>query len=124
MNIYAFVQHETILKMFEQITKHISRPAIAIAIITGSVIFTSWSSVIASDDHDKVRNLRNQGEIIPLSDLIDKSGLTGVKILEAELEKEHGKLVYELEFLDADGHVYEQYFDAITGEPLSDRRRD
>ena len=110
--------------MFEQKTTRILRPIIVIAIITGAVIFNSWSSVIASDDHDNARNLRNQGEIIPLSDLINKSGLTDVKILEVELEKEHGKLVYELEFLDADGHVYEQYFDAITGEPLSDRRRD
>jgi uncharacterized membrane protein YkoI len=93
-------------------------------LITGLGISYSWLPAVASDDHNEVRDLKNRGEIISLSELISNAGLTQVKILEAELEREHGKLVYELEFLDAEGRVFEQYFDAITGEPLTEPRRD
>ena len=100
------------------------RVLLSTMIIAGMVISYSWLPAIASDDHDIVRDLKTQGEIISLSELISKAGLTEVKILEAELEREHGKLVYELEFLDDEGRVFEQYFDAITGEPLTEPRRD
>lgn len=110
--------------MLENQKKHLSRNLLVLSLVAGMIIFFSWLSAIASDDHDQVRDLKNRGEIIALSELISKAGLTDVKILEAELEKEYGKLVYELEFLDAEGRVYEQYFDAITGKPLTEPRRD
>ena len=93
-------------------------------LIAGIVISYRWLPAIASDDHNEVRDLKNRGEIISLSELINNAGLADVKILEAELEREDGKLVYELEFLDAEGRVFEQYFDAITGEALTEPRRD
>lgn len=104
--------------------KLILRILLSTMLITGIVISYSWLPAVASDDHDEVRDLKNRGEIISLSDLIRNAGLTEVKILEAELEREHGTLVYELEFLDAEGRVFEQYFDAITGDPLTGPRRD
>ena len=103
-----------------QITKIL--PASMIMALT--LLVFSWLPVLASDDHDEVRDLKNRGEIIALYELINKAGLTEVKILEAELEREDGKLVYELEFLDTEGLVFEQYFDAITGEAISEPRRD
>ena len=102
----------------------ILRIMLSTMLITGLSISYIWPPAIASDDHNEVRYLKNRGEIISLSELITNASLTEVKILEAELEREHGKLVYELEFLDAKGRVFEQYFDAITGEPLSEPRRD
>ena len=110
--------------MFENIKNRYPRYLLAMAVIAGIVIFNAWLPVIASDDHEQARHLKNQGEIIELSELINKAGLQDMKILEAELEREHGKMVYEIEFLDTDGRVYEQYFDAISGEPLSEPRRD
>ena len=110
--------------MFENIKNRYPRYLLVMAVIAGIVIFNACLPVIASDDHEQARHLKNQGEIIELSELINKAGLQDMKILEAELEREHGKMVYEIEFLDTDGRVYEQYFDAISGEPLSEPRRD
>jgi hypothetical protein len=72
----------------------------------------------ASGDHEVVRELREGGEILSLSALLDRESLQGMRVLEAELEREQGRMVYELELLDARGRVIERYFDAITGEPL------
>jgi hypothetical protein len=113
--------------IFNMLGNRINRPlkySLAITFIAGIFTFISWLPVIASDDHNLVRDLKNRGEIIALSGLISQAGLTDVKILEAELERKHGKLVYEIEFLDTEGRVMEQYFDAITGKPLTEPRRD
>ena len=110
--------------MFNNLNNHISQILLTATLIAGMVVLYGWLPVFASDDHDEVRDLKNRGEIITLSELISNAGLSDVRILEAELEREHGKLVYELEFLDAEGRVFEQYFDAITGEPLSGPRRE
>ena len=110
--------------MYKNRKNYISKILLAIPLIAITLVLYSWLPATASDDHDEVRDLKNRGEIIALYELINKAGLSEVRILEAELEKEHGKLVYEIEFLDAEGRVFEQYFDAITGEPLSEPRRD
>jgi uncharacterized membrane protein YkoI len=38
------------------------------------------------------------------------------KVIEAELEREHGKLMWELEVLAEDNHIVEVYVDAMSGE--------
>ncbi|MEX5219351.1 MAG: PepSY domain-containing protein [Nitrospiraceae bacterium] len=39
-------------------------------------------------------------------------------VVQAELEKKHGKTVWEVEVLDADGKVTEVHIDAATGEVI------
>ena len=39
-------------------------------------------------------------------------------IVEAELEKKHGKTVWEVEVVGADGHVTEVHIDAASGEVI------
>jgi uncharacterized membrane protein YkoI len=39
-------------------------------------------------------------------------------VVEAELEKEHGKTVWEVEVLGADGHVMQVHIDAASGEVI------
>lgn len=81
-------------------------------------------SVIASDgDHVTARELRETEQILPLDTIVAqaKKEQPG-KIIEAELERSGDRYVYELEFLGTDGHVYELYFDAGTGELLSRSR--
>ena len=77
------------------------------------------SNVWADDDHERARELVKSGEIISLQALLQKindSGLGKLRLLEAELEHEHGRLVYELELVDEKGVVRELLFDAKTGE--------
>jgi uncharacterized membrane protein YkoI len=43
---------------------------------------------------------------------------TGGKAIEAELEREHGKIVWEIEVVTADGKTVEVHVDAETGEVI------
>lgn len=82
------------------------------------VPFGGRPPLAAAEDHEQARALRRAGDILPLAEVLRRSELAGLRVLEAELEHEHGRLVYELELLDADGRVLERYFDARTGQPL------
>lgn len=83
-------------------------------------LFGGWVPVGASNDHEVAKVLRQEGTILPLSELLAREELVGVRVIEAELEHEHGRAVYELELLHDNGRVYERYYDAATGEPLGD----
>ena len=73
---------------------------------------------IAHHDHDEIRQLRHSGQIVSLETIIAKHRRTqpGGQLLEAELEFEQGRYVYELKILGEDGVVREFEYDARTGE--------
>lgn len=91
---------------------------VGLVLVSGAATFTAVPQATASDDHDKARMLRDAGEIVPLSVILQRPELGDARVLEAELEREDGRMVYELEVLDPDGRVREWYFDAASGEPL------
>lgn len=103
--------------MSEQARMRLSWLFVVLVMVSAVVVFLGGVPAGASDDHDRVRDYRRGGDIIPLAQILAENGLTGSRIIEAELEDEHGRLVYELELLGDDGRVYERYFDATTGEP-------
>lgn len=73
----------------------------------------------ADSDHDRVRRAVEEGRILPLKDILARCEARHPgQLLEAELEDEHGALIYELKVLGADGRVVKLYFDAGTGELL------
>ena len=77
--------------------------------------------VMADDDHDhdQARRLREAGDILPLETILQRAQARHPgRVLEVELESEHGSHVYEIEILDAQGVVQELYFDAHSGELL------
>ncbi len=83
--------------------------------------------VMASEDLDQaeIRELVRQGEILPLETILarfpsDEYG----KLLDLEVESKHGGVVYEFEFLRADGHVIEIDVDARTGRILEQEIED
>lgn len=69
-------------------------------------------------DHNTIKRLRDAGEILPLETIIKKFQKTYSRgrILEAELENEDGRYIYELVILDGKGRVRELEYDAHTGE--------
>jgi len=70
-------------------------------------------------DHDRVKHLRDRGEIVALEHILAaaRRRIPGLRMLEVELSRHNdGRLVYELEFLNAAGEVLEYYYDARTGE--------
>ncbi|MFF7710109.1 PepSY domain-containing protein [Pseudomonas sp. NPDC007930] len=85
------------------------------------------SGAIAHDlNQDQALKLRQQGAILPLEQLLAQAlaRYPGARLLEAELEEEHGHYVYEVELLTAQGVVRELDLDAATGELLKDKEDD
>lgn len=59
------------------------------------------------------------GHVMPLQQLLTQEAKRhDWSILEVELEEEHGLIIYEIEWLDRQGHVHEVEYDARTGQPL------
>jgi uncharacterized membrane protein YkoI len=78
-----------------------------------------------ADDHGRARELLEHGRILPLEELL--RGVPAIyrgRLLEAELEVEDGRVVYELELLRPDGTVWEIEVDAGTGKLLEVERED
>jgi uncharacterized membrane protein YkoI len=72
----------------------------------------------AGRDHDEIRRLRSAGKILSLETIIaqHRRQYRDGQLLEAELELEKGRYLYELKFLGDDGVVREFEYDARTGE--------
>lgn len=93
-------------------------PAAALAILLAA-------GFALADDHDRVRELRNTGDILPLEMILEaqQTDYPG-RILEVELESEDGRYVYEIEVLQPGGEVIELLYDARTGELIRMERED
>jgi len=77
--------------------------------------------LVAADDNDnddlhRARILSEQGAILPLNTILQRIGMRGRRLLEVELEEEHGKVIYEMELLDQQRHIYHLEVDAKTGK--------
>ena len=91
-----------------------------IKLIFCSLLIVFSVTTFASDDHDEAKHLLETGEILALEAILEKVRLVqSGTIIEVELEKDHGKIIYEIELLISDGKVLELKFDAKTGEHLS-----
>jgi uncharacterized membrane protein YkoI len=77
-------------------------------------------------DQDEALRLRREGVIQPLEQLLQPAyaRYPGARLLEVELEAEHGQYVYEIELLTADGQVRELELDARDGRLLHDKEDD
>lgn len=83
------------------------------------------SAAEGKDDQDVVRELRQQGKILPLSEIIER--LTAKypgRILQAEIESEKGRRVYEIQMILKGGVLRTFHVDAHTGEILSATRKE
>lgn len=77
-------------------------------------------------DQDEALQLRKQGIILPLEQLLNDAlgRYPGAKLLEAELEHKHGRYEYEVELLTPEGVVREIKLDASNGALLKDEEDD
>lgn len=70
-------------------------------------------------DQDEALRLHQSGEILPLSIILQKAqALQRGKLLETEIKRKDGMLIYELEIYGDDGKYYDLEFDARTGNFL------
>ena len=80
-------------------------------------------SVGARDvQQDEALKLRESGQILALEHLLSSAlqRYPAARLLEAELEEKHGKLVYEVELLTTQGVVRELKINAHDGRILKD----
>lgn len=93
-----------------------ARPTTALLLAAGLL---ASSPATAGRDHEEVRRLRDAGQILALETIIanHRRQHPGGQLLEAELEFEQGRYIYELKMLGDDGAVREFEYDAHSGEP-------
>jgi len=75
---------------------------------------------------DEALQMRRSGKLMSLDSLLKlvQQRYPEARLLEAELESEDGKLIYELEVLTTKGNVRELELDASTGAVLKDEEED
>jgi uncharacterized membrane protein YkoI len=77
---------------------------------------------LADEGVPEVRQLYNQGEIRSLAAMVERARERHpeARLVEAELLRDGERLIYEVELIDADGVVRELFFDARSGDPVTD----
>ncbi len=81
--------------------------------------------ILADEEHMEARRLKEAGSILPLEQVLEsvRTQLDG-RILEVELEREHGRYIYEIELLEHNGRVRKMEIDAVSGELLKIQGKD
>ncbi|WP_249208777.1 PepSY domain-containing protein [Magnetospirillum sulfuroxidans] len=83
---------------------------------------TAWAG---ESDHDRARRAVEDGRILPLREILTRAETAYPgQLIEAELEDDHGKLIYEIKLLTKDGRLMKLIYDAASGEVLKVRQRD
>lgn len=78
-----------------------------------------------SRDRDALSEARKRGDVLPLARiLIMVRPVVGDRVVDVELEREDGRLVYEIYYLDKAGRRHEAYVDARTGSLIRKREDD
>lgn len=93
-------------------------PARPTAILLLAVGLLVPGLVTAGRDQEEIRRLREAGQILSLETIIanHRREHPGGQLLEAELEFERNRYVYELKMLGDDGVVRKFEYDARSGE--------
>jgi len=87
-----------------------------------TVITFTTSPAQADEDIPEIRQLYQEGTIQSLESVVARARkrYPGSRLVEAELLKRGERLIYEVELIDAEGVVRELFFDARTGEAVSE----
>ncbi len=94
----------------------INKPILFVVLVVASVIA---GHAFADNDHQEPRRLMQQGEILPLQQILDhiaeeRKG----RVLEVEFKRKKDRVIYEIELLGEQGRVWEFEVDAASGEIL------
>jgi uncharacterized membrane protein YkoI len=88
------------------------------------LLFCSLTAAAGADDggrhrardHDRAREALRRGEVAPLSAIMPAiEARLGARVIEVELERDDGRLIYEFELIAPDGRILEAEVDARSG---------
>lgn len=85
-----------------------------------------WSSQAQADgdDHDRALQAVQRGDALSLQALLERvPALRQSQVLEVELERKHGRWVYEIKSLESGGRLVKRVLDARSGEILQTKDR-
>jgi len=89
------------------------RAAAALALL---VAVTLPGMLRAGEDHERVKELKEAGEVMALEAILAKAQAQHPgRVIGTELEHEGGRYVYEVELVDPQGVVWELRFDGKSG---------
>ncbi|MFZ0255110.1 MAG: PepSY domain-containing protein [Gammaproteobacteria bacterium] len=92
---------------------------IALSMVAGNPVPVLADEEATVAGHEEAYWLRRTGKILPLDHFIRHAQkLYPGQVLEAELERKRGRLVYEIVIADRDGRYHEIYYDAANGRLL------
>jgi len=78
------------------------------------------AAALAEGDHDRALLLRHKGEIMPLTEILQRlAGRYPGQALEVELKERKPHPVYEIEMLGDDGVLRELTIDAVDGRVIA-----
>jgi uncharacterized membrane protein YkoI len=100
------------------------RPYGVAAILTISLVVALGATAWSDDKEGKVADLIKDAKVSieqAIKTALEKVPGTAI---EAEIEKKHGKTVWEVEVLGADGKVTEVHIDAATGAVIDTEAKD
>lgn len=101
--------------------------------LTLSLVFAAGTVLVLGTPAWSDKNKAEEGDIATMAKeatvTIEQAVKTAVDkvpgtVVEAELEKKHGKTVWEVEVLGADGTVTEVHIDAATGSVIDTEAKD
>jgi uncharacterized membrane protein YkoI len=93
------------------------------ALVAGTISFHAGASEDISQA--EIRDLVGSGEILPLETILEEFPPNEYgKLLDLEVEREHGIIIYEFEFLRSDGLVLKVEVDARNGSILEQEIED
>jgi len=97
--------------------------SVTTSIAAGLLVTVLGGPLLASDDHEQAKQLRDSGKILPLEKVIEiaKKDRPG-RVIESELEHKGQGYVYEIKLLDEQGRLWETKYDAATGKRLKEER--
>jgi uncharacterized membrane protein YkoI len=92
-------------------------------LVAGLALPPAWAG--DKDDHDRARAAVLAGEVLPLSQVLQRVQRTHPgRVLEVELERDDGRWMYEVKLLQPDGQLLKLELDASTAQVLEARRKE
>jgi uncharacterized membrane protein YkoI len=87
--------------------------------LIGAILVWLSGGLAADESQLEARQLAEEGKILSLQEILQHIDQNQPgQILEVELERERGRVIYEIELLDPQGTVWELKVDAASGELL------
>jgi uncharacterized membrane protein YkoI len=107
----AFPRHHVAMKKMRRVLSH------TVAIALAATLACSLPATAGDDDHERAQRARERGEILPLERiLLMVRERIGGEVVKIELEREHGRWIYEIKLIDKRDRLLELEVDAGNGD--------